>query len=190
MDCDKCGAVVPDGAETCPECGETHAEPKVTPSTTGTTSDAKPAGGNRTMLIVAIAAALVIVIGGGAWFALKGGGIGGIGGSDPKTVATKMLTAYAAYDAKGILAVSTHGSLDATGTKSFEDAAAQAKTRAAGKAGVKGFTVDKVDKSGDQTATVTITGQWLTDPAKGTYAKRTEKLSLVNQKGTWLVQLF
>ena len=131
--------------------------------------------------------AVVIVIGAGAWFALKGGGVGG---NDPKTVATKMLTAYAAYDAKGILAVSTHGSLDTTGTKSFEDAATQAKTRAAGKAGVKEFTVDKVDKSGDQTATVTITGKWLTDPAKGTYSKRTEKLSLVNQDGTWLVQLF
>ena len=186
MDCDKCGAVVPDGAETCPECGEAVGKPAATPAV-GKTTEANPVGGNRTMLIAAIAVAVVIVVAAGAWFALKGGGIGG---SDPKTVATKMLTAYAAYDAKGILNVSTHGSLDATSTKSFEDAAAQAKTRAAGKAGVKDFSVDKVDQSNNQTATVTITGQWLTDPAKGTYAKRTEKLSLINQDGKWLVQLF
>jgi hypothetical protein len=115
---------------------------------------------------------------------------GGIGGNDPKTVATKMLTAYAAYDAQGILAVSTHSSLDATGTKSFEDAAAAAKKTAGGKPGVKGFTIDKVDQSGDQTATVSVTGQWLTDPAKGTYAKSSEKLGLVKQNGKWLVQLF
>jgi len=138
-------------------------------------------------LIVAIAAVLVLLIGGGAWYLLQSGSIGG---GDPKTVATTMMTAYAAYDAKGILDVSTHASLDATGTKSFEDAATQAKTRAAGKPGVKDFTVDKVDQSGDQTATVTITGQWLTDPAKGTYTKRTEKLGLVKQSGKWLVQLF
>jgi len=201
MDCDKCGAVVPEGAETCPECGVPVTNDSVpstddsvpstddsVPSTDTTGAEVTPAGGKRTMLIVAVAAVLVILIGVGTWFVVKGGAI--IGGGDPKTVATKMLTAYAAYDAKGILAVSTHGSLDATGTKSFEDAAAQAKTRANGKAGVKDFTVDKVDQSGDQTATVTITGQWLTDPATGVYAKRTEKLGLVKQNGAWLVQLF
>ena len=221
MDCDKCGAVVPEGAETCPECGVPVTDDSVpstddsvpstdtpvpstddsvpstddsvpstddsVPSTDTTGAEVTPAGGKRTMLIVAVAAVLVILIGVGTWFVVKGGVIGG---GDPKTVATKMLTAYAAYDAKGILAVSTHGSLDATGTKSFEDAAAQAKTRANGKAGVKDFTVDKVDQSGDQTATVTITGQWLTDPATGAYAKRTEKLGLVKQNGAWLVQLF
>ena len=53
-----------------------------------------------------------------------------------------------------------------------------------------GFTIDKVDQSGDQTATVSVTGQWLTDPAKGTYAKSSEKLGLVKQNGKWLVQLF
>ena len=186
MDCDKCGAVVPDGAPVCPECGAPVAETSA-PATSETVAEAAPSGNKNTMLIVAVAAVLLILIGVGTWFVVKGGGIGG---GDPKTVATKMLTAYSAYDAQGILDVSTHGSLDATGTTSFKDAAAQAKTRAKGKAGVKDFTVDKVDQSGDQTATVTITGQWLTDPAKGTYAKRTEKLSLVKQSGKWLVQLF
>lgn len=186
MDCDKCGAVVPEGATTCPECGVPVAG-STAPEAPMAVSGSAPAGGNRMALIIAAAVVAVLLIGGGAWFFMRGGG--GVGG-DPKAVATKMLTAYAAYDAKGILDVSTHASLDATGTKSFEDAAAQAKTRANGKAGVKDFTIDKVEQSGDQTATVTITGQWLTDPAKGTYTKRTEKLGIVKEDGKWLVQLF
>jgi hypothetical protein len=187
MDCEKCGAVVPEGATACPECGVPVADAPA-PSKGATAPEAAPpAAGSRMMLYSVIAAVVVIALAVGGWFLLKGGGVGG---SDPKTVATKMLTAYAAYDAQGILDVSTHGSLDATGTKSFIDAAAAAKTRANGKAGVKDFTIDKVEQSGDQTATVTISGQWLTDPAKGTYTKRTEKLGLVKQAGAWLVQLF
>jgi hypothetical protein len=185
MDCDKCGAAVPDGAETCPECGEpVMGAADTTPEATAGSS--ATAGVNRTTMYAIIAAVVVIVLAVGGWFLLKGG----TGGSDPKTVATKMLTAYAAYDAQGILAVSTHASLDATGTKSFEDAAAAAKKTAGGKPGVKDFTIDKVEQSGDQTATVSVTGQWLTDPAKGTYAKSSEKLGLVKQNGKWLVQLF
>jgi hypothetical protein len=187
MDCEECGAVVPEGATTCPECGVPVSDSPTTVSTGPTEPTAKSAGGMNKWLIVGIAVVLVVLIGAGAWYFMSSGAIGG---GDPKTAATKMMTAYAAYDAKGILEVSTHASLDATGTKSFEDAATQAKTRAAGKAGVKDFKVDSVDQSGDQTATVTITGQWLTDPAKGTYTKRTEKLGLVKQSGKWLVQLF
>jgi hypothetical protein len=193
MDCDKCGAVVPEGATTCPECGvpvaDTPASSSDTPAPSNgvTATETTPAGGKKTLLYAVVAAVVVILLAVGGWFLLKGGGVGG---SDPKSVATKMLTAYAAYDAQGILDVSTHGSLDATGTRSFKDAAAAAKTRANGKPGVKDFTVDKVEQSGDQTATVTISGQWLTVPAKGTYAKKTEKLGLVKQNGAWLVQLF
>ncbi len=187
MDCEKCGAAVPEDATTCPECGGPVSDHPTTISTDKTPPAATSGGPMNKWLIVGIAAVLVILIGGGAWYLMQSGTIGG---GDPKAVATKMMTAYAAYDAKGILDVSTHGSLDATGTKSFEDAATQAKTRASGKPGVKDFTVDKVEQSGDQTATVTITGQWLTDPAKGAYTKRTEKLGLVKQSGKWLVQLF
>jgi hypothetical protein len=186
MDCEKCGAVVPEGATSCPECGAPVADAPV-PQAGASAPEAAPSGDSRTILYAVIAGVVVLALAVGGWFLLKPGGVGG---ADPKTVATKMLTAYAAYDAQGILNVSTHGSLDATGTKSFIDAAAAAKTRAAGKAGVKDFTIDKIDQSGDQTATVTITGQWLTDPAKGTYTKRTEKLGLVKQAGAWLVQLF
>jgi hypothetical protein len=187
MDCEKCGAVVPEGATTCPECGVPVSDNPAPPANVVVEPAAKPEGGMNKWLIVGIAAVLVVLIGAGAWFVIQGGAAGA---GDPKSVATKMLTAYAAYDAKAILDVSTHGSLDSTGTKSFEDAAAAAKVRAAGKPGVKNFAVDSVDQSGDQTATVTITGQWLTDPAKGTYTKRTEKLGLIKQAGKWLVQLF
>jgi hypothetical protein len=40
------------------------------------------------------------------------------------------------------------------------------------------------------TAIVQLDAQWLTDASKGTYAQRTETLTVVKQNGKWLVRLF
>jgi uncharacterized Zn finger protein (UPF0148 family) len=212
MDCEKCGAGLPDGAETCPECGEAlvapaeapakktrrkakAVEPDVTEIVEPTPVDEPSADGSKRPLIIGIVIALVVVaLGVGVVFAFSGGG--GMG-STPDVAVTRMLTAYAAYDAAGILAVSTHDQLDAAGEKEFATQAADAKKTANGKPGVKDIKVVKVtygtpDKAKATSATVDVSANWLVDPATGEYAARTEKLPVIKdaKTGVWLVQLF
>ena len=204
MECEKCGAELEEGAEKCQECGEPAAaaasdqeaffaeEPAPAADAAASASVAagdraeKPAGGGKKWLAVVIALVVVVVLAAVGWF-----GYQSLTKSDsPEAAAKAMLTAYAAYDAQGILDSATHKSLPADGVKEFEKQAAEAKKRAAGKPGVKGFEVIKVTSVSASEATVEISGQWLTDPAKGTYTKRTEKLTVVKQDGKWLVKLF
>lgn len=218
MDCEKCGADLVESAETCPECGEPVAvadaaepvvdsaaaeedvdffaesgkdEPAVDAGTVAADSadgEAPAASGRPQWLTALIALAVVVVIGAAGYFGWQA--VAGAG-NDPGATAKQMLTAYAAYDAQGILAVSEHASLDAAGIKEFETQAADAKKRANGAPGVKDIKVGAVtiDAKDPNKATVEITAKWLTDPAKGTYAEQSQPLQLIKKDGRWLVSL-
>lgn len=193
MDCEKCGAEIPEGAETCPECGEPVAAVSPEPAPQADTfaepiSDAKPAGGGkRIALIAAVVLVIAAVIGGAIWF-IQGRVTAA---ASPEAAAKAMLAAYANYDAQGILDNATHASLAASDVAQFSTQAAEAKARAKNVPSVKNVVVGKVtlDTADKNKATVDVTAEWL-DPATGKYSKRTEKLIVVKQDGKWLVQLF
>lgn len=191
MECEKCGAEISSGAGTCPVCGE----PVAAAAEADTVNDTAPArptrdakGGSRARLFVGVLVAVLVIaaLAGAGWYAYKQVG----SANSPEGAATAMLKAYAVYDAQGILDTATHKSLPADGVKEFEKQAAEAKTRSGGKPGVKDYKITKVTKNSDDQATVEIEAQWLTDPAKGTYTKRSENLTIVRQDGKWLVKLF
>jgi flagellar basal body-associated protein FliL len=209
MDCEKCGAGTPEGAETCPECGEALAAPAEVPAkkgrgkakaatsdspaeATAPVSDGEPTepGSKRPLIIGIVIALVVVALGVGAFFAFSGGGLS----STPDASVTRMLQAYALYDAAGILAVSTHDQLQGDAEKEFATQAADAKKTAKGNPGVKDIKIVKVtyDAKDKTKATVEVKANWLVDPAKGEYLERTEKLPVVKdaKTGVWLVQLF
>lgn len=201
MDCEKCGAELAEGAETCSECGEpmaaeivpetviveTEAETVIEPDLIAEPmTEAKPAGGGkRIAMIAAVVLVIVAVVAGGVWFVQSRVAAA----ASPDAAAKAMLTAYAAYDAKGILDNATHASLQTSDVAQFEKQATEAKTRAKNQPSVKNVVIGKVTPEGADKATVEVTAEWL-DPATSKYAKRTEKLIVVKQDGRWLVQLF
>jgi hypothetical protein len=207
MDCEKCGAELTEGAETCTDCGEllaaktedkpktrtrakkTDADAVVTPDVIAEpVADAKPAGGTkRIAMIVAAAVVVVALIVGGVWFVQSRV----VAAASPDAAAKAMLTAYAAYDAKGILDNATHASLATSDVAQFEKQATEAKARAKDQPSVKNVVIGKVtiDATDKAKATVEVTAEWL-DPTTSKYAKRTESLIVVKQDGVWLVQLF
>ncbi|HEX9092559.1 MAG TPA: zinc-ribbon domain-containing protein [Coriobacteriia bacterium] len=226
MDCEKCGAEVTEGAQTCPECGEPVQAPVAEAATdtfgfaasaavpeedAGSEADdaflddvepaapapaaepvtaapviVAPEPGGKKGLLIAIVALIVIALAAGGWFAYTKLAAA----ASPESVAVKMLEGYAAYDAQAILNTATHDSLPADGVKEFETQAAEAKTRANGKPGVKSIKVSSVKMDNADQATVVISAEWLTDPAKGTYEKRDETLTVIKKDGKWLVKLF
>jgi predicted nucleic acid-binding Zn-ribbon protein len=145
-----------------------------------------PSGGGKKWLLVVAGLIVLALLGGGGWYLSQKV----TDAASPQASAQAMLDAYAAYDAAGILEVATHSTLPADGVKEFETQAAEAKKRAGGKPGVKDIKVGKVTNDSATQATVEVEANWLTDPAKGTYTKRTEKLTIVKQDGKWLVKLF
>jgi hypothetical protein len=82
--------------------------------------------------------------------------------------------------------------MSAADAATFEQEAAKAKTSAKGKDGVRNFKVGKVtiDAKDSNKAIVEVSGEWLDDPAKGTYTQRTDQLPMIQQSGKWVVQLF
>jgi len=235
MDCEKCGAEVLEGADTCPECGEPIGAPDQasvdvtdaavdpvepldgsapesgaeteTVAEAETVSEAGTDGELETVaepeeteeaprksrwIAWAIVVAVIAVLGVGGYFAYTAGLFGALTGNDPGSAATRMLKAYAAYDAQGILDNSTHASLQADGIKEFRTQAVDAKKRANGKPGVKDIRVVSVtiDAKDPNKATVEISGSWLIDPATGEYKAQTQKLQMVKENGKWLVKLF
>ncbi|MDO8916128.1 MAG: hypothetical protein Q7W16_08620 [Coriobacteriia bacterium] len=210
MDCEKCGAELTEGAETCTDCGElvaatTEAEagPETKPKTrkktvtepvagsdlvTEPAAAVKPEGGTkRIAMIAAVALVVVAIIAGGVWFVQSRV----VAAASPDAAAKAMLTAYAAYDAKGILDNATHASLATSDVAQFEKQATEAKARAKDQPSVKNVVIGKVtmDATDKAKATVAVTAEWL-DPTTSKYAKRTETLIVVKQDGKWLVQLF
>jgi hypothetical protein len=217
MDCEKCGAEVLEGADTCPECGEDMSAPDQTPaeppeadavaegpdeepdSPAGDEAEVgeEPAEGEeaapkKRWVVWAIALVVVALLGVGAYFAYAQGLFGFLTGNDPGSAVTRMLKAYATYDAQGILDNATHTSLQADGIKQFQEQAAGAKKTANGKAGVKDIKILSVtmDAKDPNKATVEITASWLTDPATSKYESKTQKFQMVKENGKWLVKLF
>jgi hypothetical protein len=233
MDCEKCGAEVLEGADTCPECGEpigapdspsveapdaaaetiepaeepepgADGEPEtVAESESGTdgefeaATESEPeetqeAPAKHRWVVWAIAVGVVAVLAVGGYFIYSAGLLGFLTGNDPGSAATRMLKAYAAYDAQGILDNSTHASMQPDAIKEFINQSVVAKKSATGKPGVKDIKVVSVtiDAKDANKATVEVSGSWLTDPATGKYEVRTQKLQLVKENGKWLVKLF
>lgn len=201
MRCENCGAAADENTDVCEECGASVRPVAVEPvsSTVGvdTLTDpgerhkqySGPVSGRPSWLIPLVAVVVLAIIAGAAYFMF--GRVGALG-NGPDDAAVRMMTAFAEYDADGILDNATHASMTATDVAAFERQAADAKKQANGKPGLKDLKVVKttIDPKKPNEATVQLSAQWLTDPAKGTYAKRTETLTLVKQKGKWLVRLF
>jgi hypothetical protein len=146
--------------------------------------DGAPSARRPVVVIVAAVLALA-VLGGVGWFVYSRVAEA----ASPAGVVKAMLTAYGAYDAKGMLDVSTHDTLKPADEETFAKQATDAKAKAKGKLGVQNVTIVKVTETAADKATVEVSAEWL-DPAKLTYVKRTEQLVLVKKDGNWLVQLF
>lgn len=200
MDCEKCGAELTEGAETCSDCGEPIAVVIEAKNETVTedvpVSDRiaepipgeKPSGGGRRISMIAVVVLVIAaVVAGGVWFVQSRI----TAAASPEAAAKAMLTAYAVYDATGILDNATHASLAASDVAQFEKQATEAKVRAKDQPSVRSVVIGKVtlDAADKDKATVEVTAEWL-DPATGKYAERTESLIVVKQDGKWLVQLF
>jgi uncharacterized membrane protein YvbJ len=212
MQCKHCGASLSEDALTCPECGKSTLGAIPTPSrnasaTSGATGDAGVGQGTagavrtsrapssstkrkrrRTLLVSVAAMIAVAIIATGAWMVVRQG----LMSTGPDGAAMRMMNAFAAYDAQGILDNATHASLNATDLAAFSKQAADSKAGNKGLAAVKGISVTKVTIASQEatTAIVQLDAQWLTDASKGTYAQRTETLTVVKQNGKWLVRLF
>ena len=186
MQCDKCGAVAEDGTAVCPQCGGPLAAvegAKMAPMTLSPRDRKRPA-----WLIPVVAAVVLLAIAAAAFLLLpRTPALTG-----PAGAAQRLLQAAAVYDAAGYLDNATHGSLNATDIAAFTKQVENAKTQANGAPNVKDIkiiatTMDPTDKN---KAVVELSAQWLTDPSKGTYTARTDKISVVNEDGKWQVVLF
>lgn len=185
MQCQKCGATVADGAATCPACGEPMTGPAPMSGSSTARASRRPA-----WLIPVIAVVVLAIIAVGAYFLWPK--VTGGTQSGPAGAVTRMMGAFAAYDAAGILDNATHASMTATDVAAFTKQAADAKKLAGGKPGLKDLKIVKttIDAKDKNKAVVQLTAQWLTDQAKGTYVQRTETLTVVLKDGKWQVQLF
>lgn len=182
MKCENCGANVPDDVASCPDCGA--------PAAPAPSAPASGSGSSRRRgLIVGIVAlvALAVIVAGGALIFRQFGA-----SNSPDGAVLRMMNAFAAYDAQGILDNATHASLTATDQATFAQQAATSKTDNKGLPAVKNISITKVTlASPDATsATVQLTADWLSDAGSKKYTQRAETLTVVKQDGKWLVKLF
>jgi hypothetical protein len=217
MDCEKCGAAIDEGAESCPECGEplaaaaepeTAAEPEAAEDAFAEDAFADEASKEETPKEAAsdleppaplgspsgprrgiLTAAVAVII-----VALIGGAAWFVtsrvaSASTPEAAAKAMLEAYSVYNAKAILDVSTHESMTTSDVAAFEIQAAEAKKTAKDLPSLKNVVIGKSSTTATDKVSVSVTADWL-DPATGKYATRTETLVVVKQAGKWLVELF
>jgi len=142
----------------------------------------------RTWLVVLIAIIALAVVGAGGYIIYAQMAAN----SGPDAAALRMMKAFAAYDAQGILDNATHASLTTTDEATFAKQAADSKKNNKGLPALKDIEITKVSVASKDatTATVQLTAQWLTDAATGKYAQRDEILTVVKQDGKWLVRLF
>jgi zinc-ribbon domain len=192
MRCENCGAAVADDAATCPECGESlspaaaaHPAASAPLKVPGAKGFTRPA-----WLIPVIAVVVLVAILAGVFFLLvpKLTALGG-----PEGAVQRMLQAYAVYDGAGMLDNATHASVTTSDVAAFEKQVAAAKTAANDAPNLKNLQIvstEYPDPKDKNTAVVKVSGEWLTDPAKGTYTQRTETVTVVFRDGKWQVVLF
>ena len=194
MECEKCGAELEEGAEQCGECGEAVAETTGSVEETTTGSDAvtkdatdaeAPASGSNTKIIIGVALALVAAVVGVLIWSQSSG----VGSGTPQTAVKTMLDSYASYNAKGLIEATEHPAVSAAEEATLALQAAALKKQANGKPFIKDIVLGKVTNSGGTTATVEVTANWLSDPAKGTYQKQQVTLTTIKKGGKWLVLL-
>jgi hypothetical protein len=198
MQCEKCGATLGFGADDCAQCGAPVDRPAgaaapivvdpVVASPTGVNDRVTaPPSSRPTWLVPVVAAIAIVLIAAGGYFMFKG--LSGANG--PDAAAVRMMNGLADYDATAILDNVTHGSFTATDQAQFAQQTAENKKDNKGLAYVKNIKVVSVtvDPKDPNAAMVKLSADWL-DVVKGTYAARTDSLSLVKQNGKWLVRLF
>jgi len=204
MQCTNCGADLQPGATVCPSC-----EQRVVPTKRATAAPRKRVGRSvaaalesvgaaatssgesherkpwQSPWVVAITVIAVALLGWAVWSIVN------TNTNTPEAAATRMMAAYGAYDASGILDNVTHSSLTASDLSAFQKQVVDGKASNKGKPWVKDVKIIKstIDPKDPTAATVQLSEQIL-DPAKGTYSPRNETLSLVKQNGKWLVRLF
>lgn len=187
MECEKCGAVVAEGAEVCPDCGAAVAVSGDGESPVDESAARERAPKGKLVPMLAIAAVVLVLVGGGVyllWTAIAQG-------NSPEAATKGMLKAYAAYDADAMLNYVTHKTMPKDGVKELKEQVANLKDRAGGKPPVKDYTIVKVTMDGKEQATVEIEGEFLTEYSdKGKYETRKDKLTVVKQDGKWLVKMW
>jgi hypothetical protein len=212
MQCTKCGAELQPGATVCPACEarvvldrKTVAEPRkrvaasapvVAKPLTPQPAEAQvtPVGkvlqlGRKAWSLPVLIAAVVVVVAITVWGVFSV--FGGAAAASPEAAATRMLQAYADYDAKAFFTYVTHASLSTTDEAAFTRQLADLNTTNKGLPVYKEVKVTKVtiDPKDPNSATVQLT-ELILDTNTGTYSPRNETLSVVKQGGKWLVRLF
>jgi hypothetical protein len=219
MQCTNCGAELQPGATVCPSCEQKVVPTKLSvagsrkraaaapiPVATPSAPAATPESGQaatppasprirhsadderrpwQSPVLVLITVVVLVVTGWVLWAVL------GTNTNTPQAAALRMMSAYGAYDAAGILDNVTHSSLTSAEIAAFEKQVTDGKASNQSRPWVKDvvITTSTVDPKDPNSATVQLTEQIL-DASKGTYSPRNETLALVKQNGKWLVRLF
>ncbi len=171
MRCANCGAEMPSGADTCPDCGTRAAAVSMRPR----------------VVAIAVVAVVVIALACAGYFIWRGFAFP----NTPGGAVTRMMGGYADFDGQQILDNATHGKMTQAEMQQFVQAAGQAKSTSRGLPDLKDLKIIKTDlPSGSSTATVQFSASWLKDGAKGTYEQRMDQVTVIKQNGTWVVLLF
>jgi hypothetical protein len=211
MQCTNCGTELQPGATVCPSCEQrvvltrkavepprrraaatsaTADKPFVPqPADAAIIVDKRAATDRPAWFLPVLAVVIVAAIAAGVWFvssAMKSSA------NTPELAATRMMEAYASYDARGMLDNVTRSSLTATDEATFEKQVVDSKVANKGLPVIKDIKVTKVtiDPKDPTKATVQLS-EMILDTAKGTYVARTDTLTVLKQSdGRWLVKLF
>jgi DNA-directed RNA polymerase subunit RPC12/RpoP len=191
MQCTNCGAELQAGATVCPSCSQRVVLTKE--SVAPVKRARRPVGTHGAherpwWQLPSMIALIVVALAAAGWVVSM---VLNTTTNTPDGAATRMMTAYGAYDAQGILDNVTHSSLTPADVSAFRKQVTDGKATNKGLPWVKSVKIVKttIDPADKNSATVQLTEQIL-DPAKGTYSTRNETLAVVKQNGTWLVRLF
>lgn len=191
MQCTNCGAELQAGATVCPSCSQRVVLTKEAvepPKRTRSRSHGDGTHERHWWQVPLVVTLIVVGLAAAGWVVFM---VVNTTNNTPDAAALRMMTAYGAYDAQGILDNVTHSSLTPTDIAAFKKQVTDGKATNKGLPWVKNVKIVKttIDPTDKNSATVQLSEQIL-DPQKGTYSPRNETLSVVKQNGTWLVRLF
>lgn len=195
MECEKCGAELPAGSESCPKCDATAAGSPESAATVPSREIslerlapvAEPDKPPVPMAVVAVIAVVALAIVGFGLFYLWQTFAPA---NTPESAVLRTMSALAAYDGKAVLDNSTHSSMTASDVVQFEQQLSVQKASAKGLPALKNVKITKTTLSSDgNSAKVEFTAQWL-DATKGTFTQRNDQLTAVKINGRWLARLF